>query len=151
MELSLPHWNIITKIALLICAVEGHKIYWNNKTILQFAVWNLLIDFWKFHNKFFQKQGVVSRKIWYCEMNVGTYRGTQTLFLCIFALSMQVAAFWSHNLSRFLARKKLWGVLILFKMISTKNWILICQLNWFKNVTFISNLAFWVSSGPMVW
>ena len=116
-----------------------------------FAVLNLLMDFKKSHNKFCQKQGIVSRKFWYCEMNVGTYRGTQTLFLCIFALSMQVAAFLSLNLSRFLARKKLWGVSILFNMISTKNWILICQFKWFKNVMFIANLAFWVSSGPMVW
>ena len=115
--------------------------------------WNLLMDFWKPHNQFCQKQGFVSRKIWYCEMNVKAYRGILSVILCIFALSMQVAAFWSHNLSRSLARKKLW-----FNMISTRNWILKCQLKWFKNVTFVQNLLFgrvedqWFdSSDPMVW
>ena len=41
LELSLAHSKRIKKIALLVCAVEGHKLY--------------------------QNQGVVSRKILYCE------------------------------------------------------------------------------------
>ena len=88
---------------------------------------NLLTDFWKPHNQIGQKQGFVSRKLWYCEMNVETYRGIPNVILCIFALSMHIADFWSHNLSCSLARKKPWCVLIWFQMISTRNWILICQ------------------------
>ena len=104
--------------------MEEFEIYWNNKIFLQFKMLNWLMDFWKPDNQFCQKQGFVSRKNWYCQMNVETYRGIPNVLLCIFALSMQVAAFWSHNLSRSLARKKLW-----FNMISTRNWILKCQYN----------------------
>ena len=120
--------------------------------------WNLLMDFWKPHNQFCQKQGFVSRKIWYCEMNGETYRRIPDSYLCIFALSMQVTPFGSHNLSRSLARNKLLSVLIWFYMISTRNWISKCQLKWFKIVTFLQILHFgrvqdqWFDiSGPMVW
>ena len=151
LELSLAHSKRIKKIALYFVLCRDTKLTQKNKTFLQFTVWNLLMNFRKPHNNFYQNQGVVSRKIWYCEMNVRTYRGTLTLFLCIFALLVQVVAFWSHNLSCSLARKKLWDLFILSNMISTRNQIFICQLKWFKNVTIIENLAFWVSSGPMVW
>ena len=100
------------------------------------------MDFWKPYNLVLSETGFFSRKIWYCEMNVGTYRGILNVTLCIFALSMQVAAVWSHNLSCSLDRKKHWDVLIWFNMNSTRNWILKCQLKWFKNVTFLQILHF---------
>ena len=59
----LPGWNRITKIALLVLVVERHKVRWNIKTILQFMVCNISIDFWKPQNKFCQKQGVVHKNL----------------------------------------------------------------------------------------
>ena len=112
---------------------------------MQFTVWNLLIDFWKPLNKFCQKQEVVSRKKnWYCEMNVGTYRGTQTLFLCIFGLSMQVTAFWRHNLSHSLARNKLWGVLILYDIIFHQKLNFNMKIKVIKRIRAMKNYYCWI-------
>ena len=51
------------------------------------------MDFWKPYNKFDQNQGVVSRKIWYFEMNVRLIEGHKRSFYAFLHFFMQVAAF----------------------------------------------------------
>ena len=60
-------WNFLCKVEMELqkshykfWPLEGHKICWKIKTILQFMACNISIDFGKPQNMFSQKQGVVS-------------------------------------------------------------------------------------------
>ena len=83
LKLSLPCWNRISKITLLVLAVVDTK----SAEILRHICNLWCVIYWLTSENpkisFFQKQGVVSYKIAAVKWMWGTYRGTQTSFQCI--------------------------------------------------------------------
>ena len=119
--------------------------------IRQFCNFRCWIHWWSCENPIisFVRNEFVSRKNWH--WNVwGDLKSDLKCYFMHFRTFDIGCCFSSSNLSCSLARKNLWGVLIWFNMISTRNWILQCQSEWFK-YDALANPAFWASSEQMVW